>query len=108
MILEFQGYSDDVFAEVRHDLIDYDTCASGERVVFLVRGGDDALVVSGQYGSARLGNWVIGVSAWDPDYEDTQIPGWNIYFKRGDVPYSPKLVVEVPGDATVTRLFPNV
>lgn len=37
-ILRFEGYSDDTFGEVAHFKDDYDNCASGKQIEYLVLG----------------------------------------------------------------------
>jgi hypothetical protein len=108
MRLAFEGYSDDTFGEVtiRED---YDNCASGEPIMFRVRCGDEGLVVVGQYSVKNLTMWTIGVSTWDPtdQDDDTPLPGWDIRLvPSDDTPYSPRLEIVTPGEATVERVFP--
>ncbi len=50
-ILRFEGYSDDTFGEVAHFKDDYDNCASGKPIEYLVLGP----AIDGQ---PQLGNFV--------------------------------------------------
>lgn len=99
--LAFQGYSDDTFG---CDEIDHDNCASGEPIRFCVSVGDTGLIVSGQYAPEHCGGWLVGVSTYDPFHDDVPLPEWPLTLTQGDSPYSPKLVIEAPDEATVELL----
>ncbi len=94
--LRFEGYSDDTFGEYAHTNEDYDNCASGKPIEYLVRCGDEGIVVVGQYAPGKCGGWLIGVASWDPDYNDRPIPPWPIRLEPGERPYTPALFVTVP------------
>lgn len=118
--LEFSGYSDDTFG---HQTDDYDNCASGQPIdwLIIVPGIPGGLIVTGQHsrttqlpvGSPHFGtvvpkfstDWHIGVAAYDPTFDDLPIPPWPISIdNQGHSLYSPRLVVEVPDDAIVICL----
>lgn len=102
----FSGYSDDTFGEFKATGDDYDNCASGEPIDYLLVNDDGVgVVISGQYG--RTGAvWSVGVAPYDPICEGREMPNWPIVFdsyKRGDgSSHSPVLVVAVPDDVRVT------
>jgi hypothetical protein len=55
--LRFEGYSDDTFGEYAVTRDDYDNCASGEPVEFLITAPslpEAGMVVTGQHCPARL------------------------------------------------------
>jgi hypothetical protein len=96
-ILHFEGHSDDTFGETNHFRDDYDNCASGKPIEFVLQHGDDGIVVVGQHCPMNAGSWLIGVSPYDPEGNDKQIPAWPIWFERSDdgMP-SPRLVIDAP------------
>ena len=66
ILLRFEGHSDDTFGEVEHFREDYDNCASGEPIEWLVKDSSTGLgvVVTGQFCPGSSGSWMIGVSAY--------------------------------------------
>lgn len=103
--LRFEGHSDDTFGEVAHFKDDYDNCASGDPITYLVklpaeRGG---VLVTGQY--CRPGFdvcWQISVASYDPLHDDLPLPDWPMRIERGDRHYSPALVIEAPDGVTIS------
>lgn len=91
-ILRFEGYSDDTFGEVAHFKDDYDNCASGKPIEYLVLGpaidGQPQLgvVVTGQHCPGNSGSWLIGVANYDPDAEDRDFPRWPMHIEAQDYP----------------------
>jgi hypothetical protein len=108
--LHFEGYSDDTFGEVLHARDDYDNCASGKPIDYLVTapGVPGGLVVTGQHGRDCAGDvsvsWQIGVAPYDPDHEDTPPPAWPMRFERSERGYSLRLVIEAPEGVEVRCL----
>ena len=97
--LRFAGYSDDTFGEVGVTREDFDNCASGDPIRFLVtaKGVPGGVVVVGQYAPEPCGGWLIGVAPYDPDHEDLPMPPWPMTLRPcADTPYSPELIMEVP------------
>jgi len=102
--LIFEGHSDDTFGEygVTHD--DYDNCASGNPIIWEVRGDGTGLLVHGQYGCGKWpqrvpGCWVIGVQPFEDNW-----CGWPMRFELADNGYSPRLIIDAPDDVTIDCL----
>ena len=95
--LIFHGYSDDTFGEYGVFRDDYDNCASGSPIRFVVEAGGNRLLVSGQYSPTNSGCWSIAV---EPLNEDN-MPNWKMYFDKSDCSYSPALCIEVPDDVSL-------
>ena len=106
--LRFEGSSDDTFGEVSHFNDDYDNCASGKPIEFLVahRESGMGLIVTGQYGPGHSGSWLIGVANWGPDHADTDFPRWPMRIEPQDYRngFNPSLVIEAPDGVTLTCL----
>lgn len=102
--LRFEGHSDDTFGEMSHFKDDYDNCASGDPITYLVtapgiRGG---VLVIGQYARPGFDScWQIAVASYDPLHEDLPLPEWPMRIERGDRPYSPALVIDAPDDVRI-------
>ncbi|MGE5523426.1 MAG: hypothetical protein ACM3SS_06915 [Rhodospirillaceae bacterium] len=102
--LRFEGCSDDTFGEVAHFRDDFDNCASGEPVEYLVTAPDgDSLLVVGQYCPGGATGWLIGVAHADDD-DEKPLPAWPMRVDRGDRPYSPALIIEAPEGVTLKCL----
>lgn len=104
--LRFEGNSDDTFGEVEHFRDDYDNCASGEPIEYLVEHGKYGLVVTGQHCPGNSGSWMIGVANHDPDYTDREFPRWPMRiepqnYRNG---FQPSLVIEAPEGVTIRCL----
>ena len=106
--LRFEGYSDDTFGEVLHTKDDYDNCASGKPIEYLVLSADgsEGLVVTGQHCPGNSGSWLIGVANHDPDFDDRAMPRWPIRiepqaYRAG---FNPSLVIEAPEGVTLRCL----
>lgn len=110
VLLRFEGSSDDTFGEVSHFRDDYDNCASGKHIDWVVTapGVTGGLVVSGQYGrnaTKKLSvSWQIGVAPYDPTHDDVPAPEWPMRFERGSRPYSLALVIEAPAGVAIQCL----
>jgi len=104
--LIFGGYSDDTFGEITPCGDDYDNCASGKPIEWLVKSESEgaALLVVGQHAPGAAGGWLVGVAPWGGSHDDAPIPAWPIRIRPGDRPYSPALEVDVPEDATIVCL----
>lgn len=104
--LRFAGNSDDTFGEYGVTNDDYDNCASGEPIEFMVSSGTERLMVTGQYCPSRMsGGWMIGVtSVIDPGGPDRPIPAWPIRFEQSEREYSPVLIIVAPDDVEVRCL----
>jgi hypothetical protein len=102
--LRFQGYSDDTFGEidVTHD--DYDNCASGKPIEYLITSPSEphvGLVVTGQHCPNGSDSWLIGVANYDPEYNDRAMPTWPVRFAAPTDPRyarAPSLLIDVPDD----------
>lgn len=104
--LVFEGHSDDTFGETNHFHDDYDNCASGWPIEYLVSAGDYAIVVTGQYCPENSGSWMIGVANHDPNHNDADFPNWPIRiepqnYRNG---FQPQLVIEAPSDVKICCL----
>lgn len=110
--LRFEGYSDDTFGEFSHFRADYDNCASGEPIEYLVLGpaidGQEQLgiVVTGQYCPGESGGWLIGVANYDPAYADIPFPKWPIRIEPQNYRdnFGPSLVIDAPDGVTIKCL----
>lgn len=96
---QFEGYSDDTFAEISTD-----NCANGTPIQFEIKMPDGAGIrVTGCYGlrasGCILGDacWMIGVESLDEDNP----ADWEIRHKPS---FSGLLIVEVPDEALLTLL----
>jgi len=94
--LVFEGYSDDTFGETLHTKDDYDNCASGRPIEYLVWAADESMIVFGQHCPGHAGGWMIGVASHDPDCEDMPIPAWPIRVEPSSRGYSPQLIIDAP------------
>lgn len=106
--LRFEGYSDDTFGEVDFFKDDYDNCASGKPIEYLVSDPTSgaALVVTGQHCPGNSGSWLIGVANYDPDGEDKDFPRWPMRiepqkYRNG---FQPSLVIDAPDNVTIRCL----
>jgi len=106
--LIFGGSSDDTFGEITPRGDDYDNCASGKPIEWLIESvseGESILVV-GQYCPGAATGWLIGVARADED-DDKPIPDWPVRIVRNPdarMTYSPALEIDVPDDATLRCL----
>lgn len=103
--LIFGGSSDDTFGEITPRGDDYDNCASGEPIEWLIesKSEDQSMMVVGQYCPGSATGWLIGVARVHED-DDKPLPLWPIRLRRGPREYSPVLEVDVPDDATLRCL----
>ncbi|MDH0520839.1 hypothetical protein U2261_10490 [Achromobacter xylosoxidans] len=106
--LRFEGYSDDTFGEVLYAKDNFDNCASGDPIEYLVlnpRNGD-GVVVTGQYCPGMSGSWMIGVANYDPDLEDKDFPRWPMKLVPQDYRngFQPSLEIEAPEGVEVKCL----
>ena len=101
--LIFEGYSDDTFGETNHFRDDYDNCASGKPIEYLVKSGSEAIVVTGHHCPNNSGTWMIGVANYDPDSEDCDFPKWPIRIEPQDYRngFQPRLIIEAPDDVEI-------
>lgn len=103
-LLMFEGGSDDTFGEYNVFKDDHDNCANGKPIRFLVSSPTEgSVLVVGQYCPGPATGWQIGVARADED-DDTPLPPWPMRFTEGDRPYSPRLVIEAPDDATMKHV----
>ena len=100
--LRFEGNSDDTFGEYGFTNDDYDNCASGEPIEYLVNDSTHGLgvVVTGQYCPGKYSvYWLIGVANYQPD---KPFPNWPMRFDPdGDCN---ALVIEAPEGVVVRCL----
>lgn len=101
--LIFEGYSDDTFGETNHFRDDYDNCASGKPIEWLVQSGNEAIVVTGQFCPGNSGTWMIGVANHDPDHGDVDFPRWAMKLEAQEYRngFQPRLAIEAPDDVTI-------
>ena len=96
MKLKFEGCSDDTFGEYKSLNDDWDNCASGKPIQWVVIAPNgDSLIVVGQYCPGAATGWLIGVTRADED-DDKPLPDWPMYFERGEREYSPALIIDAP------------
>ena len=97
--LRFEGYSDDTFGEYAHTNDDYDNCASGKPIEYLVQDpvAGIGVVVTGQYFPGNSIGWMIGLANYDSHF-----PRWLMKFDPdGD---RNALVIEAPEGVVVRCL----
>jgi hypothetical protein len=102
--LRFEGYSDDTFGEYGHTNDDYDNCASGEPIEYLVQDSVTGIgvVVTGQHCPGNSTGWMIGLANYDPQGNDLRFPWWLMKFDPdGDCN---ALVIEAPEGVVVRCL----
>lgn len=106
--LRFEGYSDDTFGEVEHFKDDYDNCASGKPIEYLVehKATNMAMVVTGQHCPGNSGSWLVGVANHDPELGDRDFPRWPVRiepqnYRNG---FQPSLIIEAPEGVTIRCL----
>lgn len=106
--LAFEGYSDDTFGEYNITRDDYDNCASGKPIRYLITVPDHpgGMLVVGQHGRDDLEcSWMIGVGAYDPEHDDVPLPSWPVRMLPSTrTPYSPRLEVDAPDNFVLTCL----
>ena len=91
--LKFKGYSDDTFAELTTRQ-DFDNCADGSPIQFLMESQDGArLVVTGLY--THTGVWSVGICT----EEDCTLPNWPMRWTADG--YSTVLEIDVPDGTKV-------
>ena len=102
--LLFEGYSDDTFGEYRHTNDDYDNCASGKPIEFLVQdpATGNGVVVSGQHCPDSCTGWMIGVGPYQPINENDCLPDWPMRNHFNGNCYG--LLIEVPEGVVVRCL----
>jgi hypothetical protein len=107
-ILRFEGYSDDTFGEVEHFKDDYDNCASGRPIEYLVEHKETGLglVVTGQHCPGNSGSWLIGVAIHDPELDDPDLPRWPMRIEAQNYRngFQPSLVIDAPEGLTIRCL----
>lgn len=103
--LIFGGSSDDTFGETTPRGDDYDNCASGEPIEWLIESASEAqsILVVGQYCPGAATGWLVGVARADDD-DDKPLPNWPIRIRPGERSYTPALEIDVPDDATLRCL----
>lgn len=106
--LQFQGYSDDTFGEYGVTNDDYDCCANGKPIVWMLddTASDDGMLVVGQYSGRdwlddQPGCWLIGIQQLD---EDVPLPAWPMRWSTAENGYSPSLEIDVPDSVAVKCL----
>lgn len=106
--LIFHGYSDDTFGEYGVTNDDYDNCASGGPIRWLVTAPDEpgGVLVVGQHAPKGVdAAWTITVGAFDPKGDDTPMPAWPMRLQPcPTTPYSPELQIEVPDNFVLACL----
>jgi hypothetical protein len=104
--LRFEGYSDDTFGEYAHTNDDYDNCASGKPIEYLVQdpATGEGIVVIGKHCPGSAKGWMIGVAACQPPsiYDDACLPDWPMRFEPNG--YNNRLLIEAPEGVVVRCL----
>jgi hypothetical protein len=105
--LRFEGYSDNTFGEYGVTNDDYDNCASGEPIEYLVFDPvkENGIVVIGQHCPGSATGWMIGVAVEKPpstDDEKDGVPDWPMRFEPNG--YENRLVIEAPDGVAVRCL----
>lgn len=103
--LIFGGSSDDTFGEITPYGNDYDNCASGKPIEYLIESISErqSILIVGQYCPGSASGWLIGVSRHDED-DDKPLPPWPIRITPGPRTYTPALAIDVPDDAMLRCL----
>jgi hypothetical protein len=103
--LRFEGNSDDTFGEYAATNDDYDNCASGKPIEWVVTSPSSpgvGLVVTGQHCPGESGSWLVGIASYDPEFNDNAMPAWPARFvpdqRRAAGQRNPVLEVDVPAD----------
>ena len=103
--LRFEGYSDDTFGEYGVTDDDFDNCASGKPIEWIVTSPSQpgvGLVVTGQHCPGMAGSWLIGIASYDPEFNDNALPSWPARYvpdlRRARGQRNPVLEIEVPDD----------
>lgn len=103
--LRFQGGSDDTFGEYGRFGDDFDNCANGKPIVWMVRDAAGAgLLVWGQYAGRDWpddapGCWMVGIQQLAVD---EPLPPWPLTWSAEG--YSVVLEIDAPADATLVCL----
>ena len=100
--LRFEGHSDDTFGEYGLTNDDYDNCASGKPIEYLVLDPATrlAVVVVGQHCPGSATGWMIGAAPSTDDWE--RVPDWPMRFEPNG--YENRLVIEAPAGVAVRCL----
>lgn len=104
--LRFGGSSDDTFGEITPRGDDYDNCASGAPIEYLVQdAGSPSLgvVVTGQYCPGESGGWSVGVAPYDPHCIDV-FPDWPMRIIPRTDYHGYAIEIDAPADAIVRCL----
>lgn len=103
-LLVFHGNSDDTFGEYVKTNDDYDNCASGERIEWLITAPDgEQMLVVGQYCPGASSGWLVGVARYSED-DESDLPAWQVSIEPGERSYSPALFVSAPVGSTIRCL----
>jgi hypothetical protein len=100
--LRFEGSSDDTFGEYGLTNDDYDNCASGEPIEYLVQDPATGMgvVVIGQHCPGSATGWMIGAA---PSTDDEEcMPDWSMRFEPNG--YENRLVIQAPEGVVVRCL----
>jgi hypothetical protein len=102
--LLFEGYRDDTFGEYRYFNDDYDNCASGEPIEYLVQDPitGNGVVVSGQYCPGNCYGWLIGVAPYEDVGFSSGSVDWPMTHRFNGTCYL--LVIEAPEDVVLRCL----
>ena len=91
-----------------HTKDDYNNCASGRPIEYLVTDPATGLgvVVTVQHCPGNSGSWLIGVANHDPDYSDRDFPRWPMRIEAQNYRngFQPALVIEAPEGVKLTCL----
>ena len=104
--LRFGGYSDDTFGEITPRGDDYDNCASGNPIEYLVQDAhapDMGVVVTGQHCPGESGGWMVGVAPYDPHGNDLA-PDWPMRLVLRADYWGYALEIDAPADVIVRCL----
>ena len=102
--LTFYGCSDDTFGEYTTFKDDFDNCASGRPIEWLVDAPGGAVLVTGQYGETNA-CWSIKVTPYGG--HELELPDWPMTIRKGsedECSYSPTLEIQAPDEVTIRCL----
>jgi len=105
----FAGFSDDTFGEYAITKDDYDNCASGKPIAWILSTPDgNGFVISGQYSPNQSGGWSIAVEPVEADSPCNEgYPYWPMRFANPigheirPAHYSMVLEIDAPDDAVL-------
>ena len=104
--LKFAGSSDDTFGVYGDIEMDYDNCANGKPIEFLISNSEYSILVIGQYAPNNYyAGQQISVCNYDPELNDKSFPDWEIKIQQDSYSnYNPVLIILTPDDVQIECL----